>query len=254
MPICSTPLSRTFILSMTVLAAIASLSSPLRAQSLTSDPATVATKPGSNSTSSIPVAATATVATQNVSQAPPAWHEAAVPSDKAISAQIRGGVFTVDGLVAKVQLDYTIHDAGYFYFYVPGLGTAIVSQFEMRNSIKVVDGIKGDTLAFDVGGHSFELSCEGAILTLPKGKADVYVRLDTQTNSLDHYPMVGYGNTTQAPYDWPLSAPRAKSATAHLVHSVPKSMLPRVQSDSTGLTLIKAEDTAKPPVSTANDR
>jgi hypothetical protein len=161
----------------------------------------------------------------NLPAAKPAWHDTKIPADKEITAKVEDGVLTVDGLVAKVQLNYDIHHAGYLYFFVPGVGTAIVSRVEMYGSSKVKDAFNGSKLAFNTGGHSFELSARANL----GEKGDVFVRLDTDAASLDRYPMVGYGDTTRAPYNWPLSAPSSKDTEAHLVAPppIPANLLPR---------------------------
>jgi hypothetical protein len=150
--------------------------------------------------------------------------------DRLISAHVRDGVLTIDGMVAKVQLNYDIERTGFMYFFVPGVGTAVVSLAPMADAVKVADAFDGDKLVFAVAGHSFELSSESALLSRRKSraKADVYVRLDPPTVALSHYPRMGYGDTAQAPYAWPLSAPEAKSKEAYIVTPppMPASVLP----------------------------
>jgi hypothetical protein len=198
----------------------------------------------------------------------PVWHETAIPADKKINTKVTEGVLTVDGLVAKVQLNYDIRDAGYLYVFVPGVGTAIVSRVNTYGSEKVKDAFHGKTLAFNAGGHSFELTSATAMTEgkepkeakqtqeakAPKaskagkpgkkdaevkevkdGPGDIYVRLDTTALNLDRYPMFGFGNTTRAPYGWPLSGPPTKDTTAHLVAPppMPASVLPRTVASTT---------------------
>ncbi len=165
------------------------------------------------------------------------WHETELPEDKLISAKVKDGVLVIDGLVAKVQLNYKINNAGYLYFFVPGFGTAIVSRVQMNNSLKVKNAFNGDKLAFAIGGHSFELTSSSALLggeMNKKGngeKEDAYVWLDPRAYALDSFPMMGFGTTTQFPYTWPLSAPEPKDTYAHFVTPppVPRSMLPRTK-------------------------
>jgi len=160
-----------------------------------------------------------------------AWHDTQLPEDKLINADVRDGVLVVDGLVGKVHLNYTIKHAGYLYFYVPGVGTAVVSRVQMGSAEKVKDAFHGNTLTFNVDGHSFELTNQGSILNDKGGKMDAYVSLDTKTEGIDRSPMMGYGNTTRAPYVWPLSAPEAKDTYAHFVQPppMPANLLPRTQ-------------------------
>ena len=150
-----------------------------------------------------------------------------------ISAHVRDGVLTVDGMVAKIELNYDIERTGYMYFFVPGVGTAVVSMSPIADAEKVPNAFDGSKLAFKVDGHTFELSSEDNLLSKrkDKSKADVYVRLDRSTVAVSRYPQVGFGDTTQSPYVWPLSAPEPKSKekVAYVVTPppMPASMLPR---------------------------
>ncbi len=165
-----------------------------------------------------------------------AWHDS-VP-DHLISARVRDGVLTIDGMVAKVQLNYDIEQTGYMYFFVPGVGTAVVSMAPLAGGARVADGFDGEKLAFAVGGHSVELSSDGQMLPGRKShaKADVYVRLDRSTVALSRYPRMGYGDTTASPYVWPLSNPELanKEKVEYVVTPppVPKNLLPQTASIS----------------------
>jgi hypothetical protein len=161
--------------------------------------------------------------------------------DHLISARVRDGVLTIDGMVAKVQLNYNIQRTGYMYFFVPGVGTAVVSMAPLADGAKVADAFDGETLAFSVDGHSVELSSGVSLLAGRKShaKADAYVRLDRSTVALSRYPRMGYGDTTASPYVWPLSNPElaSKEKVAYVVPPppLPKSVLPRtVNTASTG--------------------
>ena len=150
-----------------------------------------------------------------------------------ISAHIRDGVLTVDGMVAKVELNYDIEHTGYMYFFVPGVGTAVVSMSPIADAEKVPNAFDGSTLAFNAGGHAFELSSESNLLSKKKdkSKADVYVRLDRSAVAVSRSPQMGFGDTTQSPYVWPLSArePKSKEKVGYVVPPppMPASVLPR---------------------------
>ena len=159
------------------------------------------------------------------------WHD--TMPDHLISARVREGVLTIDGMVAKVQLNYDIERTGYMYFFVPGVGTAVVSMAPIADGAKAPDAFDGEKLAFAVDGHSIELSSEGNLLSKrkSKAKADVYVRLDRSTLAVSRTPQMGYGDTTEPPYVWPLSQPEpaSKEKVAYVVTPppMPKSVLPR---------------------------
>ena len=155
-----------------------------------------------------------------------------------ISARVRDGVLSIDGMVAKVQLNYDIQHTGYMYFFVPGVGTAVVSMDPLADGMKVPDAFDGEKLAFTVDGHSIELSNDGSsLLEKRKSKADIYVRLDRSTVAISRYPRMGYGDTAAAPYVWPLSAAQtaSKEKVDYVVTPppVPKSMLPQTAASGT---------------------
>lgn len=179
----------------------------------------------------VPASATAP-ATGDTSSAK-GWHD--TMPDRLISARVRDGVLTIDGMVAKVQLNYDIERSGFMYFFIPGVGTAVVSMAPLADGTKVPDAFDGEKLAFTVDGHSVELSNDGtSLLDRRRSKADIYVRLDPSTLAISRYPRMGYGDTTQAPYVWPLSdpSPADKEKVAYVVTPppVPKSMLPQTAS------------------------
>jgi hypothetical protein len=157
--------------------------------------------------------------------------ERPVPFDKQFSAKVTSGMLVIDGLVAKVQLNYDIHRAGYMYFFVPGEGIVVVSRVKMPDAIEVKDAIQGSTVAFNIGGHSLELtsnaSLEGGLLEAH----DVYVWLDKETILLSRTPEFGYGNTRLAPYAWPLSKAERKDNSVHFVvpPPMPANLLPKTK-------------------------
>ena len=157
-----------------------------------------------------------------------AWHTTS--PNRLISAQVSDGVLTVDGMVGKIDLNYAIQHTGFLYFFEPGVGTAVVSLSPLAGAEKVTGGFDGSKLAFTVEGHSFELSCARPMLSRRrnKEKADIYVRLDASTAALSRYPKMGYGDTTEPPYIWPLSQPEPVTNVHYAVTPppMPRSVLP----------------------------
>jgi hypothetical protein len=155
--------------------------------------------------------------------------------DKLISAQIHDGVLAIDGMIAKVQLNYELQHTGYMYFFVPGMGTAVVSLAPLADAVKVKNAFDRSKLTFAAGGHTFELTSRGNLLTKDRSKTDVYVRLDRSTTAVGRYPRMGFGNTTRPPYVWPLSGPAVKDRDAHFVTPppLPPSVLPRTLNTAT---------------------
>ena len=170
-----------------------------------------------------------TPSNSNTTSSNASWHDS-MP-DKLISAQIHDGILSIDGMVAKVQLNYDIQRAGYMYFFVPGMGTAVVSLAPIADGERVRNAIQGSTLSFTAGGHTFELSNKGNLLEKRDRTSDVFVRLDRSTVAVGRYPRMGFGDSTESPYVWPLSAPAGPDRDAHLVAPppLPASVLPRTE-------------------------
>lgn len=169
---------------------------------------------------------------KSVSMSAPGTHTAANDSDavpnRLISAQVHDGILTIDGLVANVEMNYQIQRSGYMYFFVPGVGTAVVSLSPIPGAERVNDAIEGNVLHFDAGGHTFELTNNGNLLGKDK-TTDVYVRLDRSTVAVGRRPRMGFGDSATAPYAWPLSGPAEVDTTEYVVTPppMPKSVLPR---------------------------
>lgn len=124
---------------------------------------------------------------------------------KVMTFKVRNGVYTVDGWVAKMGLNYTIADAGYLYFYMPDAGVARVGLNAEPNTVHVRAAFDGEKLAFDAGGHHFELTSEAPLLATDKrGKdtvVDAYVGFDSNASHLAYAPMMGFGSKADA-YAW----------------------------------------------------
>ena len=176
------------------------------------------------------VSMSTTPRTSGSTNSPGSMSRDGMPS-KLISAHVRNGILTIDGMVANVELNYEIQRSGYMYFFVPGVGTAVVSLSPIADSERVKDGLHGETLSFVAGGHTFELSSEGNLLPRERSKSDVYVRLDRSAVAVGRRPRMGFGDTSESPYDWPLSAPSQGDRTAHVVTPppMPVSVLPRME-------------------------
>lgn len=173
------------------------------------------------------ILATSTTSTSNTSgkAIKASWNDS-VPS-KLINAKVNDGVLSIDGMVVKVKLNYRIEKAGYMYFFVPGTGTAIVSLSPMPDAFKVKNAFDGSKLIFTAQGHRFELTSSGEIT----GKNDAYIHFDQSTVALARTPRMGFGDSTQAPYEWPASRPSPMDKEAHLVQPppLPASALPRIE-------------------------
>lgn len=148
--------------------------------------------------------------------------------EKRMYARVRNGVYTVDGMVAKVRLNYDVQGATYIYMFVPGMGTAVLSVMPDGKATIAPVPVHENELTFMVDGHHFHLS--GVSLTNGKGQvpAHLYVRLDRAAWRLSRLPMMGYGNRAEMPFEWPGALPLQERADEEpMAPPIPASLLPR---------------------------
>ncbi|SNT31708.1 hypothetical protein SAMN05421770_107144 [Granulicella rosea] len=151
------------------------------------------------------------------------------PAPRHIDTRVHDGILTVDGLVAKVDLNYPV-DAPFTYFFVPGVGTAIVALDHFPNSTPQKNAFNGNTLTIMAGGHEIQLTNGGPLLK-EKGKDEAWVAFDPDYNRASRMPMMGYGEALRAPYQWPGAKPETTQSTA-LAPPVPKSLQPKMEVSS----------------------
>jgi hypothetical protein len=131
-----------------------------------------------------------------------------------VPVDIVSGELTVDGLIAKAHLNFQIIDLRYMYIWVPGLGTAVISNQPFAGAKLQVDAIDGNTMTVKADGHQLQLACDGNMLGREAGKKmfqgkkkdkplSLYVALDTNYQKGSSYPEFGYGDQNKAPYNWP---------------------------------------------------
>ncbi len=150
--------------------------------------------------------------------------------DTLLYGRVRDGVYTVDGMVAKIQLNYDVNGALFLYLFVPGVGTAVVSPVADPEAVNTEAKLHENELKFSVGDHRFTLT--GVALATGKGHEPehLYVKLDRSAWQLSRHPMMGFGNAAAMPYQWPgaLAAPSAAAQTeeSQLVPPPPASLLP----------------------------
>ena len=149
--------------------------------------------------------------------------------EKLLYGRVREGVYTVDGMVAKVQLNYDVNGVNYLYLFVPGVGTAVVSVAGDPDAVVTEASYKDTDLSFNVGDHHFNLT--GVTLASDKGTAPthLYVKLDRSAWQLNRHPMIGFGNAPALPYVWPGALPPATASQtddSQEAPPVPASLLP----------------------------
>ncbi len=164
--------------------------------------------------------------------------------------RVRDGVYTVDGMVAKIHLNYDVDGAQFLYLFVPGVGTAVVSPVADPEAVNTEAKLQANELKFSVGEHRFTLT--GVALATGKGHEPdhLYVKLDRSAWKLSRHAMMGFGNAAEMPYQWPgalaVSSAEPQTEESQLVPPPPASLLP---STSTVTPVAAAAPAAPKPVS-----
>ena len=120
---------------------------------------------------------------------------------KTISVSISRGTLTVDGMTGKAALNYEIKDLKYVYFYVPGIGTTVVSTAPFPGAVEQKKAFDDKTLTVAVGEHVVQLSSDKSMLG--KSLQSAFVRVDKSFTVPTKFPVMGYGEIRVAPYAWP---------------------------------------------------
>jgi hypothetical protein len=128
-------------------------------------------------------------------------HAMKVKPPKIVSVSISRGILTVDGLTGKAALNYEIKDLKYLYFYVPGIGTTVVSNDPFPGAVEQKHAFDDKTLTVTVGEHVVQLSSDKRMLG--KAAESAFVRVDKNFLVLTKFPVMGYGPIRVAPYAWP---------------------------------------------------
>ena len=128
-------------------------------------------------------------------------HMSKVKPPKMTPVTIARGTFTVDGMIGKAELNYTIPDFKYMYLYAPGIGTLVVSNEPFPGATLQKNAFNDKTLTITTGDHHLQVASDNNLLG--KKPLSAYVLLDRNFVLPTPYPVVGYGGLTKAPYVWP---------------------------------------------------
>jgi hypothetical protein len=135
-------------------------------------------------------------------------HLSKVKPPKMTPVTIARGTFTVDGMIGKAELNYTIPDFKYMYLYAPGIGTLVVSNEPFAGATLQKNAFNDKTLTITTGDHHLQVASDNNLLG--KKPLPAYVLLDRTFVLPTPYPVVGYGGLTKAPYVWPGSHENAE--------------------------------------------
>lgn len=131
---------------------------------------------------------------------------------KMTPVSISRGTFTVDGMIAKAELNYDIPDFKYIYMYVPGIGTLVVSNTPFPGAKEQRDAFDDKTLTVTTADHKLQIGSDKRMLG--KNPQPAYVLVDRDFRPPSKYPVVGYGKVLKAPYAWPGGRPNTTLAGA----------------------------------------
>jgi hypothetical protein len=139
---------------------------------------------------------------------------------------ISRGTYTVDGMMAKAEMNYHIPNLKFIYFYTPGIGIAVISPEPFPGAVMQKTAFKDKTLTVMVGDHILQLASDKQILGKPGHPEPGYVLLDREFKLPSKYPVVGYGTVREPPYAWPGSKPNAILKGLVAVPPTPKTFKP----------------------------
>ncbi len=146
---------------------------------------------------------------------------------KTVGINITHGTFTVDGMTGKAALNYDIKDFKYVYFYVPWIGTTVVSNAPFPGSKEQKDAFADKTLTVTVEEHTLQLYSD--VRLLDKKPLPAYVLVDRAYKLPTRFPVVGYGASARAPYAWPGSKDdKAVAGTSASTPAIPVDMRPQL--------------------------
>jgi hypothetical protein len=143
---------------------------------------------------------------------------------KMVAVSISRGTLTVDGMTGKAALNYEIKDLKYVYFYVPGIGTTVVSNEPFPGAVEQKHAFDDKTLTVTVNEHTLQLSSDKRILG--KAPESAFVLVDKSFTVPTKFPVVGYGPIRVAPYAWPGSKDNAELKGAVEPPPLPTNLRP----------------------------
>jgi hypothetical protein len=167
---------------------------------------------------------------------------------KTVSVSITRGTLTVDGMTGKAALNYEIKDLKYVYFYVPGIGTTVVSNAPFPGAVEQKKAFDDKTLTVTVNEHILQLTSDQRLLG--KAPESAFVLVDKNFTVPTKFPVMGYGSIRVAPYIWPGSKQNDDLKGAVEAPPLPADLrpVPLLQACPAGQMRISGASTQRPCV------
>ncbi len=113
--------------------------------------------------------------------------------------KVQSGVLTVDGLTVKTAVDLQISRFHYLYIYVPGSGTAVISERPFAGAREQKAAFHGNTLTVLAGDRRLQLTASNRL----RGTHAAFVRFDHGMGPGTRVPAVSFGDGAMVPAIWP---------------------------------------------------
>ncbi len=113
--------------------------------------------------------------------------------------RVQSGVLTVDGLTVKTAVDLQISRFHYLYIYVPGSGTAVISEQPFAGAREQKAAFRGNTLTVFAGDRRLQLTAAKRL----RGTRSAFVRFDRGIGPGTRVPAVSFGDAAMVPAIWP---------------------------------------------------
>jgi hypothetical protein len=145
---------------------------------------------------------------------------------KTVPVVISRGTFTVDGMIGKAELNYTIPTFKFIYLYSPGVCIAVVSNTQFEGATMEKNAFKDNTLTVNIQDHVLQLASDRQIIGHRGHPEPAYVKVDCDFSLPSKFPVVGWGTTAKAPYAWPGAKRNTQLSGVYKPPPTPKNLLP----------------------------
>ncbi len=122
--------------------------------------------------------------------------------------KVQSGVLTVDGLTVKTAVNLHIASFHYLYIYLPGMGTAVISDHPFAGAREQKAAFHGSLMTVAVEERTVQLSAAKRM----RGNRSAFVRFDRGVGPGTRTAAVSYGESAMVPAVWPEEETMNRSA------------------------------------------